>query len=181
MRKLRVDYDRLTGAMRGHIDEYAKLHNIHRNTVSAKINGTRKGFLVEDLNRFAAFLGRDPLDFLITEAEPFQRANLLTRYPWARNLSAAGQDKLLAELSPAIKTAHQSGDWSAVAHLIEMWRDTAAFLNGEEATTYTADTDDESDGLLGGDSITIEQARAILANISENLSDTVIAEREERF
>lgn len=67
MRRIRIDYDRLAGAMRGKIDAYTKHFGVHRNTVSAKINATRKDFKIEDLNRFAEFLERDPMDFVILE------------------------------------------------------------------------------------------------------------------
>lgn len=69
MRRIQVDFDRLAGAMRGKIGDYADRYGIHRNTVSAKINATRKDFKIEDLNRFAEFLGRDPMDFVVLEDE----------------------------------------------------------------------------------------------------------------
>ena len=68
MRKiLNVDREKLAGAMRGKGYKFAEAYNLHPNTVSYMIH--KKALTIDDLNRFAEFLGRDATEFLAIRVE----------------------------------------------------------------------------------------------------------------
>ena len=122
---------------------------------------------------------------------PPKRTDLLSVYPWARHLSDEEREEFFDELSDAAKNARKSGDWLVVDEVIDAWRETAdirenratrADFAGEEAEIDWLDTEYmEQARLEVKDAISLEEVRAILAKIPGSLSDTIIAEREERF
>lgn len=63
MRRIKVDTEKLYGAMRGRIREFCQWKGKHPNTISNKLNGHTK-IHFEDLNDFAEFLGRNAIEFL---------------------------------------------------------------------------------------------------------------------
>ena len=64
MRGLKIDMDRLRGAVSGRGVQLAECLNIHQTTLSRKLRGGIP-LTLDELNEIARFLSRDTADFIV--------------------------------------------------------------------------------------------------------------------
>ena len=79
MKRLKVDRQRLKGAIGGKRAEIASFLGIHPNSLSRKING-KQPLKMEELNEIASYLNQDTIEFLIEVPEEKETIRTVSKY-----------------------------------------------------------------------------------------------------